>query len=106
MTHVAADLRMKLIRALLGARWGYFVSHPAGRFANAISVEAWQAAEAYYEASISIAFLIQLAVYTIAAVMVSWQVAVGAFVCGHRHHVLPQRVSSRSVAGPGKARPR
>lgn len=82
VTHVAADLRMKLIRALLGARWGYFVSHPAGRFANAISVEAWQAAEAYYEASISIAFLIQLAVYTIAAVMVSWQVAVGAFVVG------------------------
>lgn len=82
VTHVAADLRMKLIRALLGARWGYFVSHPAGRFANAISVEAWQAAEAYYEASISIAFLIQLVVYTVAAVAVSWQVAAGALVVG------------------------
>jgi ATP-binding cassette subfamily C protein len=82
VSHVAADLRMKLIRALLGARWGYFVSHPAGRFANAISVEAWQAAEAYYEASISIAFMIQLVVYTVAAMMVSWQVAVGAFVVG------------------------
>lgn len=82
VSHVAADLRMKLIRALLNARWGYFVSHPAGHFANAISVEAWQAAEAYYEASVSIAVFIQLIVYTVAAVMVSWQVAVGAFFVG------------------------
>jgi len=82
VSHVVADLRMKLISALLNARWGYFVRHPAGRFANAIAVEAWRAGVAYYEASVAIAYLIQFLAYTVVAVMVSWRVAVIAFVAG------------------------
>lgn len=82
VAHVVADLRKKLISALLNARWGYFIQHPAGRFANAIGVEAWRSGQAYYELSIAIAYVIQLMVYTATAVMVSWQVALGAFATG------------------------
>lgn len=82
VAHVVADLRMNLIGGLLGARWDYFVSQPAGRFANAIGVEAWRAAETYYEVSIALAFGIQVLVYTLAALLVSWQVAVAAFAAG------------------------
>ena len=82
VSHVVADLRMKLISALLNARWGYFIRHPAGRFANAIAVEAWRAGLAYYEASVAIAYLIQLLAYTVVALMVSWTVAVVAFIAG------------------------
>jgi ATP-binding cassette subfamily C protein len=82
VAHVVADLRKKLISALLNARWGYFIQHPAGRFANAIGVEAWRSGQAYYESSIAIAYVIQLMVYTAAAVMVSWKVALGAFATG------------------------
>ena len=82
VAHVVADLRKNLISALLNARWGYFIQHPAGRFANAIGVEAWRSGQAYYESSIAIAYLIQLMVYTVVAVMVSWKVALGAFATG------------------------
>jgi ATP-binding cassette subfamily C protein len=82
VAHVVAELRMKLISALLNARWDYFVSQPAGRFANAIGIESWRAAEAYYELTIAAAYLIQVLVYTAAAVLVSWKVAAAAFGAG------------------------
>lgn len=82
VAHVVADLRMKLISALLSARWNYFISHPAGRFANAIGVEAWRSAQAYYEGCVAISFFIQLLFYTVVAIMVSWQVAAVAFAAG------------------------
>jgi ATP-binding cassette, subfamily C, bacterial len=82
VSHVVADLRINLIRAILNARWGYFVRHPTGRFANAIAVEAWRAGLAYYEACVAIAYVIQFLAYTAVAVMVSWTVAVVAFLAG------------------------
>lgn len=82
VAHVVAELRMKLMGALLKARWDYFVSHPAGRFANAIGIESWRAAEAYYELTIAASFLVQLLVYTAAALLVSWKIAAAAFGAG------------------------
>ena len=37
---VTRDMRIRLIRSLLGARWGYFVRQPVGRLAFAIGPEA------------------------------------------------------------------
>jgi ATP-binding cassette subfamily C protein len=82
VAHVVADLRMKLITGLLGARWDYFISQPAGRFANAIGVEAWRAAETYSEVSIALSFAIQVLVYTVAALLLSWKIALAALVAG------------------------
>lgn len=43
---VTADLRLSLIRALLEARWPFFVSQPTGYFANAMGTEALRASGA------------------------------------------------------------
>lgn len=82
VSHVAAALRMSLISALLKARWSYFTSQPAGRFAHAITIEAFRASSAYYEASIAIACLLQIAVYILAAILIAWRVAILAIVFG------------------------
>ena len=47
-----------------------------------MTVEAWRAGEAYYEACVTIAFFIQLLAYTTAALLVSWRVALAAFGAG------------------------
>ena len=36
VAHVATDLRLALIRALIGARWEYYVGQPVGSQANAV----------------------------------------------------------------------
>jgi len=82
VAHVTADLRLQLIRALLGARWSYFTSRPAGQFANAIGSEAHRAAGAYREACRAIAGLIQVAIYVCVAFLVSPAVALLALVGG------------------------
>jgi ATP-binding cassette subfamily C protein len=85
VAHVMTDLRLQLIRALLAARWPFFVSRPAGAFANAISSEAVRAASVYQSAAQLVALAVQVLVYIVLVVLVSWQiallgVAVGAFV--------------------------
>lgn len=80
VAQVATDLRLKLIRALLDARWGFFVQKPTGYFANAISSEAQRASSAYKMACQAMAGVIQVAVYLGVVVMISWEVALIALV--------------------------
>lgn len=40
---VATDLRLTLLRALLGTRWEYYLSHPMGSLANSASSEVMRA---------------------------------------------------------------
>jgi len=75
VAHVTTDLRLQLIRALLEARWAYFISQPAGHFSNAISSEAVRAASAYQAAAFLIALLIRTAIYASLAIIVSWKIA-------------------------------
>ena len=82
VAHIAADLRLDLIRALLGARWTHFTSQPVGRFANAIGTEAHNGSRAYWSACVMASLLIQVVVYLLATLLVSWKVAVAAFVAG------------------------
>jgi ATP-binding cassette, subfamily C, bacterial len=79
---VATDLRLKLIRALLAARWPYYVGQPLGALANAVATETTRAATAYLHGTTVIAFLIQAAVYAVLALLVSWKAALGALVAG------------------------
>src|SRR5690606_35113379 len=62
VAHVATDLRLRLIRALLHARWSYYVDQPAGQVANAIGSEAHRASGAYREACSALAAAIQVVV--------------------------------------------
>jgi len=77
VAQVTTDLRMMLLRALLGARWEYYTSQPAGGFANAIISEPGRAAYAYREACIMMAGIIQILIYLAVAFLVSWPMALG-----------------------------
>jgi ATP-binding cassette subfamily C protein len=79
---VATDLRLELMRALLGARWSFFASQPTGHFANAVSMEAFRASGAYREACAAIAATVQAVVYLGVAFLVSWQTALLALAAG------------------------
>lgn len=82
VTQVATDLRIRLIRALLKARWRHFTAHPSGHFATAISSEAARAAAAYKESCALLAGLIQVTVYVLIVVLISWQLGVVAILVG------------------------
>ena len=75
VAQMATDLRLRLIRALLNARWSFFARKPTGFFANAISSEAQRASNAYRMACQATAGCIQVAIYLGVVVMVSWEVA-------------------------------
>ncbi len=72
VAHMATDLRLALIRAVLRSRWQYYVHQPIGIFANAVASEARRASEAYLRATSLVALLIQAAVYVAVGFLVSW----------------------------------
>lgn len=80
VAQVATDLRLRLLRALLRARWSFFAEKPTGYFANAISSEARRASSAYEMACQALAGIIQIGVYLAVVVAVSWEVALIALV--------------------------
>lgn len=78
----AAELRLMVIRALLRARWTYFVSQRSGRISNAINQEAGQAASSY-SAFVSLAAAgFQVAVYCLIALFSTWQVTLLGLTTG------------------------
>jgi len=74
VAHVATDLRLNLIRALLAARWEYYVRQPVGNLANAVATEAMRASQAYLCATTMAAMVFQAAVYLVVALLVSWEI--------------------------------
>lgn len=73
VAHMITDLRLDLIRAVLGTRWEYYVRRPVGSFANAVATEARRASNAYLHATTILALLIQALAYTAVACLVSWR---------------------------------
>jgi len=73
VAHVATDLRLDLLRALLSTRWGYFLNQQVGSMANAAGTEVMRASSAYLHGSIAIAMTIQASAYFMVALLVSWQ---------------------------------
>ncbi|MBW2275159.1 MAG: ABC transporter ATP-binding protein [Deltaproteobacteria bacterium] len=80
VARVATDLRIRLLDALMAARWGYYVHQPVGAVANAFATEPQRAGNAYLQISTLIALLLQIALYTALASLVSWQATLGSFV--------------------------
>ncbi len=74
VAHVATDLRLALLRALLSTRWGYFLDQQVGSMANAAGTEVMRASTAYLHASIAIAMSIQAFAYFTVAMLVSWKI--------------------------------
>lgn len=82
VAHVATDLRLALLRALLATRWEYYVRQPTGQLANAYATEAFRASQAYLFGTSNVALVLQAVVYSCIALAVSWQVTIGAVVIG------------------------
>ena len=80
--HVAMDLRLAFIRALLQARWTHFVDRRAGDMASAVSIEPTRAANAYVAACRSLSGAIQLLIYLTLSVAISWEVSLVALAVG------------------------
>ncbi|HSG89341.1 MAG TPA: ABC transporter ATP-binding protein [Pseudomonadales bacterium] len=70
---VATELRMRLLRAILRSRWGYFAGQSPGKLANSMSTEAFRASRAYVMGVRVIALIIESTVYGAFALVVSWQ---------------------------------
>ena len=82
IARVTLDLRLRLIRSMMKARWSYFVRQPLGGFANAVASEARRASNAYKEACSAAASVIQAFAYFLVAVAISWPVALTGVIAG------------------------
>ena len=80
--HVAMDLRLAFIRALLNARWAFFVDQRPGDLASAVSIEPTRAAAAYVSVCRVLSGGIQLLIYLALSVAISWKVSVVALCVG------------------------
>ena len=78
IAHVTSDLRLRQLKALLAAKWDYFVSQPTGHLANAISSEAMRASTAYHHAILLISTIIQVSIYSVVALWVSWELTLSS----------------------------
>lgn len=89
---VATELRMRLLRAVLRSRWGYFAGQSPGRLANSMSTEAFRASRAYVMGVRVIALLIESIVYGAFAIAVSWQATLLALAASVMILILSKRL--------------
>ena len=80
--HIATDLRLELLQAILSTRWAYFQHQRTGRLANAMATEANRASQSYLYGVTMLALFVQAAVYISIALTVSWQTTLAAFATG------------------------
>lgn len=80
--HIATELRLGLLRAVLGSRWEYFLHQPVGRLANAMATEANRASQCYVYGVTMLALFVQSLVYIVIALAVSWRATLASFGIG------------------------
>lgn len=82
VAHVATALRLDLIEALLASRWHYYLRQPVGALANSVATEAYRAANGFEHSVNVLALSIQVTVYAIVALFISWQATVASLLIG------------------------
>lgn len=86
VTYVAADIsrqfRLRLMNALMRAKWSYFTGLPIGKISNYIATEAQRAGSCYILAGKATAALVASLVYIFAAFLVAWKISLLAVVLG------------------------
>ena len=80
IAHVATDMRIALLRALLNSRWEFHLRQPVGKLANAMSTEVTMGCKAFSCGAKVMLFFIQALVAVIVAFMISWQATLTALV--------------------------
>ncbi len=81
-SHVCADLRLNFIYHLFCARWSHYVGIKSGATANAIGTEAQRAAISFKQGCQAFSYIIQIFVYGLLALLVSWELTVLAVCAG------------------------
>jgi len=79
VARAAMDLRLRLLRALMGARWRYFVDQRMGIVTNAMSSESGRASMAFLYASTVLSLWINAFFYSAIALTISWEATVAGF---------------------------
>ena len=79
---VALELRVKLINALMGARWRYYTGAPIGTFATALGVESRGAAATVQAAFTVVSHGLQAAFYILLALVLDPLITLGAVTAG------------------------
>ena len=82
VARIATDFRVALSDALLASQWQYFVKQRTGALANSVATEAYRAATGFEYGARVISLLLQVSVYTIVALMVSWPATLAALAIG------------------------
>jgi ATP-binding cassette subfamily C protein len=73
VARIATDLRLRLLRALLAARWSFSSRQHAGRAANSIATEADRASAAFEYLALIASYSVETSVYVAIACLVSWR---------------------------------
>jgi ATP-binding cassette subfamily C protein len=79
---IATDLRLSLIRALLEARWEYFLRQPIGVLANSMATEAVRTSSAFLHGALMSALIVEALVYTGVALLISWKATLVSLAVG------------------------
>jgi ATP-binding cassette subfamily C protein len=82
VAHVATALRLDLIEALLASRWQYYLRQPVGSLANSVATEAYRAANGFEHSVNVLALAIQVLMYAIVALFISWQATLASLIIG------------------------
>lgn len=82
VAHVATDQRLELLRALLAARWEYYLSQPVGGLTNAFATEAMRTSQAYLCGARMATLCMHVVIYATVALLVSWRTTLGSMVAG------------------------
>ena len=80
--HVTMDLRLRVVRALLAARWRHFVVQRSSDVTTAVGTEPLRVAQAYIAACRVVAGALTLLIYAALSIAISWEVSIAALVVG------------------------
>ena len=80
--HVAMNLRLSFMRAILRARWLHFVDRRTGDLASAVSIEPTRTAEAYVGTCHVLSGALQVLIYLAVCMAISWEISLLALAVG------------------------
>jgi len=82
VAYIATALRLEYLEAMLASSWQYYLRQPVGAIANSIATEAKRAANGFEQAAAVLSLAIQVSIYIIIAMFVSWEVASISLIAG------------------------
>tara|TARA_Y100001960_G_scaffold307855_1_gene364582 strand:+ start:730 stop:2409 length:1680 start_codon:yes stop_codon:yes gene_type:complete len=82
VANIASKLRIELIEAMFASRWQYYLRQSTGSLANSVATEAMRAANGFEHSCAVFSLLVQVFIYIVIALFVSWQAALTTFAIG------------------------